>query len=117
MTIINPCTEQEDLGGGRFRNTHHLKPIAYRRSGTWLRINNRMGNTGDPNLPWGVDELLQFRLRDRLSGNAQVIHFGKGNSQVRMTPLDTANTLVTPVGENGFRYDNAWPNADQIGRA
>lgn len=104
--------EREELGGGVFRDTINLRPIAYLNNGVYRPITSRLGNSGDADLSVGVDELVQFRLRDRLSGNAPVVHFGKGNSQIRFTPLDTLNVLGHAIEENGFEYPEAWPNAD-----
>lgn len=103
----------DDLGGGKFRHVQYLRAVRYRGvGGVLLPITSRLGNSGDPNLTIGVDELVQFRLRDRLSGNAPVVHFGKGNSMVRFTPLGTANVNGRPFGDNGFEYPGAYPGAD-----
>lgn len=37
MTIINACSERDDLGGGRFRHVQHIKPFAYQDAGSWRR--------------------------------------------------------------------------------
>ena len=34
MSFITTCAEQDDLGGGRFRNVHYIKPVAYDDNGT-----------------------------------------------------------------------------------
>lgn len=35
MAYLNTCTELDDLGKGRFRHVHHLKPIAYLENGVY----------------------------------------------------------------------------------
>lgn len=110
--IIGPCSEVEELGNGRMRHVQHMRPIAYEQNGTWKRITCRMGASGDAALSVGSNELAQIRMRDKLSGNAPVVHFGKGNSLVRLTPLETTNVNGRPYGENGWEYPGAWDNAD-----
>jgi hypothetical protein len=58
-----------------------------------------------------VNELFDFRIRNKLSGNAPVVHLGKGNQMVRYTPLNTANTDGVISG-NTITYPEAWANAD-----
>lgn len=112
MNELGSHWEREDLGDGRFRHVQHMKPVAFIQNGAWRRITNRLGASGDSALTVGSNELTQFRLRDRLSGNAPVVHFGAGKSMVRLTPLDTANVLGRAYGENGWEYANAWNGAD-----
>lgn len=111
MAFANACTEIEE-SGGRGRATVAIKPVAYLSDGNYRRITNVLGATGDPSMTLGVNELAQFRLRPKLAGQSPVLHFGKGQSHVRWTPLGTNNVDGYQVGENGFRYDNAWDNAD-----
>ena len=35
MAYLNSCTELDDLGKGRFRQVHHIKPIAYLENGVY----------------------------------------------------------------------------------
>jgi hypothetical protein len=35
MAYLNTCTELDDLGKGRFRHVHHIKPIAYLENGVY----------------------------------------------------------------------------------
>jgi len=35
MAYLNSCTELDDLGKGRFRHIHHIKPIAYLENGVY----------------------------------------------------------------------------------
>ena len=103
--------ELDEIQSGVFQHTQHMRPIAYNDNGTIRRITNSLGNSGDPNLTIGVNELIQFRVRDRLSGNSPVLFFGKGQDHVRVTPLDTNNADAV-VNENIVSYPDAWNNAD-----
>ena len=111
MALLTEHADQDQLGGGRFRQTIAIKRIAYRRDGNLRRIGNALGNTGDPALSIGVDELVQFRVADRLAGQSPVLHFGKGASMVRLTPLGTNNVNAVVAG-NVITYPGAWDNAD-----
>jgi hypothetical protein len=35
MAYLNSCTELDDLGKGRFRHIHHIKPVAYLENGVY----------------------------------------------------------------------------------
>lgn len=110
--ISNTHTEIEKLEGGKVQTTIHSRPIAYWNTGGRLqRITNSLQATGDPNLPIGVDELIQFRIRSRLAGNAPVIHFGTGKTHVRFTPLGT-NNVDGVVNGQSITFHEAWNNAD-----
>ena len=111
MALLTEHADQDQLGGGRFRQTIAIKRIAYRRDGNLRRIMDTLGNTGDPALSIGVDELVQFRVADRLAGQSPVVHFGKGASMVRLTPLST-NNVNAMVKDNVVTYPGAWDNAD-----
>ena len=68
MTIINACAEREDLGGGRFRNTHFLKPVAFDKPGIgWRRIVSDWGQ-GDANYPHIITE-ARMRVRTAANGD------------------------------------------------
>ena len=102
----------DELGGGRFRLTQYLKPVRYETAGRVLMpITNQLKATGDPAFPIGSDELLQFRIKDKLSGNAPLIYFCKGASEVRFTPLNTANVNGVVKG-NSISFPDAWPNVN-----
>ena len=102
----------DDLGGGRFRLTQYLKPVRYESPGrVLLPITDQLKATGDPAFPIGSDELLQFRIKDKLSGNAPVLYFGKGASEVRLRPLNAGNVNGVVTG-NSITFPGAWPNAD-----
>lgn len=103
--------EIDEIAPDTYRHTHHVVPIAYVSNGTLRRITNDIVNTGDPNFTIGVDEFVQFRLRDSLVGNAPVLFFGKGNNSLRLTPLDT-NNVDAVVGDHIISYPGAWDNAD-----
>ncbi len=111
MTILNSTAEMIDLGGGKFRNEISVRPAFYQSNGAWRRVKNELGNSGDQNFTIGVDELMQFRVRSNLVGNAPVIHIGHGGEHVRITPLNTNNVAGTVV-ENSIIYPEAWTNAD-----
>jgi len=112
--MLTQYAEIEDLGHGQFRHTQHLKPICFLRNGSWVRDPFTLGDSGDANLTIGCSGISDFRIRNKLSGNAPVVHFGKGQSMVRFTPLDTNNVSGIAIGANGFKYPNAWNNADLV---
>ena len=114
MTELRSHYELEDLGGGKFRHIQHIKPIAYSKNGVWRRIANKIGATGDPGFPLGVDEAVQFRMKSKLVGQSPLIYFGKGPSHIRFTPLNTNNNIDGAVGfgGQGLSFYDAWPNAD-----
>ncbi len=103
----------ERLENGRriFTDAIHIKPIAFERDGSLRRITSLLAGSGDPNLPIGCDELMTFRVRDGLRGNAPVLHIGHGQDHIRMTPLDTANVNGVVKG-NSITFPGAWPGAD-----
>lgn len=111
MTLASEYHELDDLGGRRFRSTISLKPIAYRKDGNLRRIGNVMGATGDAAFPLGVDELCQFRIDPRIAGKSPLVHFGKGQSMVRIALLD-ANNVAGVVDGNRTYFANAWDGAD-----
>ncbi len=111
MAFITDYAELEELGGGRVRQTISIARIAYPWQGSRRRITDIIGNTGDPNLPLGVDELVQFRVRDRLAGNSPLAHFGKGRSHIKWTWLGTNNVNGQPSG-NTQLFTGAWTGAD-----
>lgn len=111
--IVNPCAEVESLGEDRYRHVQHIRPIAYRNQhGHLRRIQNTLASTGNHAFPLGVDELVQFRIRTRLAGNAPLLHFGRRDTFVRLTPLDTNNVNGHVTDPHVFEYPNAWNNAD-----
>src|SRR3990167_6884354 len=66
MTIINACAEREDLGGGRFRHTQFLKPVAFDKPGIgWRRIVSDWGdgNAQEPHI------VTEARMRGRTAAN------------------------------------------------
>lgn len=111
MAELGRNFERESCGRGRYRSTISVKPVNYKRGGVWRRIGNTLGASGDPNFPVGVDELLQFRIRGKLAGQSPVLHFGKGQTHVRMTPLGTNNVDGVVDGQS-ITFPEAWPNAD-----
>lgn len=50
MTELGATFERDDLGGGRFQLTQHLRRIAFRNNGSWARIVNNFMD-GDVNFP------------------------------------------------------------------
>ena len=111
MTQLGRNWEREKLPNGQTKLTIYQKPIAYRKQGVWTRITNALGNTGDPAYPIGVDELVQFRVKAKLTGQASLIHFGKGQTHIRITPLDTNNVNGVVDGQS-ITFAEAWNNAD-----
>ena len=72
MGLIGTHAEREIGNNGRPQLTLHIAPIAYHDAkGHLQRITNRLEPTGNPTFPIGVDELVQFRIRGKLTGNAQ----------------------------------------------
>lgn len=65
MTILDPCHEVDELGGGHFRHTSSLRPIAFRLAGTLTRIANDFVD-GDANFPHVVTQapLLLYTAPD-----------------------------------------------------
>jgi len=111
MILASEYHELDELGGGRFRSTHSLKPIAYRKDGNFRRIGNVMGATGDAAFPLGADELCQFRIDPRIAGKSPLFHFGKGQSMVRIALLG-ANNVEGQVDGSRTTFLNAWNGAD-----
>lgn len=56
MTLLNAYAEIDELGGGQFRHTQHIRPIAYLQNGLYRRIVNDFV-TGDAN--WPLVEALE----------------------------------------------------------
>lgn len=110
--LLTTHAELDSLSGGRYRQTIHNRRIARRVDGNLVRLLNRVGPSGDPTLPVGVSELFDFRLRGKLSGQAPVLFVGRGKQSLRLTPLGTNNVNGEALGENGYRYPEAWDGAD-----
>jgi hypothetical protein len=111
MTLASEYHELDELGGGRFRQTISLKPIAYRKDGSLRRIGNAWGPTGDSAWPMGVDELCDVRINPRIAGKSPLLHFGRGSQFVRFS-LVGANNVAGVVSGNRVYFPNAWNNAD-----
>lgn len=47
MTYINSCVERDDLGKGRFRHIHHIKPIAYLENGVYKLSSANVASSAD----------------------------------------------------------------------
>ena len=104
--------QTESLGGRTYRTTLHARPVNYLKGGTWQPITSQLGSTGDPGMSVGVDELIQFRIADKLAGQSPVLHIGHGQAHIRMA-LQGANTNVQGVvNGNSIRFDEAWNGAD-----
>lgn len=54
MTFINTCADVDDLGGGRFRHTQHIKPVAYDDNGTLRAIGSAFTASGKADRPHAV---------------------------------------------------------------
>lgn len=111
-TEIASTAIKEHFDGGVVRLTQHMRPVHHFRNGLWRAIDNQLGNSGDPELSVGVDELLRFRLRPNLLAGRPVLAFAKGDSHVTITPLGINEVDGQPVGNNGWGYENAWNGAD-----
>ncbi len=111
MTILGRNWERKKLPDGQTQLTIYQKPIAYEKNGVLKHITNILDASGDPVFPVGVDELVQFRIKDKLAGESPIIHFGKGQTHVRITPLNT-NNVTGIVSGNSITYPEAWDNAD-----
>ncbi len=112
MGFLNACTWNDELGHNQYCSVIGVKPVAFPGAGGYLRrITNKLGNTGDPAFPVGVDELAQFRIDTRLAGKSPLFYFGKGQSRVTMVLLG-ANNVAGMVSGNSVIFPNAWNNAD-----
>lgn len=111
MTERGSNFKTKSLGRDKYRTTIGIKPVYHYRNGIWRRIGNLLTVTGDPNFPVGVDELCQFRVKDKLRGQSPIIHFGKGETHVRFTPLGTNNVDGVVSGQS-ITYPEAWNSAD-----
>lgn len=116
MALHSEHVERESLGGGRYRDAIHMKPIGYRVAGSLRRMTNLLTATGDPSFPMGVDELCQFRVRPKIAGNAPLIHFGKGQSHVKIGLVGANNNINVVVKDGARIFPNAWNNADLVYR-
>lgn len=54
MTFINTCADVDDLGGGRFRHTQYIKPVAYDDNGTLRAIASAFTASGIAGRPHTV---------------------------------------------------------------
>jgi hypothetical protein len=54
VTFINTCADVDDLGGGRFRHTQHIKPVAYDDNGTLRAIGSAFTTSGIADRPHAV---------------------------------------------------------------
>lgn len=111
ILIQSSTASIESLGGGRYQSTIGVSPRFYIKNGVWRELTDALASGGDPNLNIGCSELFDFRIRNKLTGNAPVFHLGKGNSHIRMTPLDT-NNVDGVVSGNSITFPEAWNNAD-----
>lgn len=114
MAFVNAYVDRDErLEKGRrvFRDTISLKPIAYARNGSLHRMTNLLTASGDAAFPLGCDELCQFRIDSKVAGNSPLVHFGKGSSFARFSPVDAKNVNGV-VKDNGITFKNAWNNAD-----
>lgn len=111
--IHNEYVERDEQNG-RFTDTISLKPIAYRVNGSLRRMTNALSLTNDPDMEIGTDELCSFRVSKKIS-NKPLIHFGKGQSHVKIGLVD-ANKVDGVVNGNAITFVNAWNNADLVYR-
>lgn len=103
--------ERIELPGRRTQLFVYQKPIAYLQNGIYVPITNVLTLGGSAPFVVHVDELLQFDVRAKLTGNAPVLKFGKGQTHVHMTPLNT-NNVDGVVNGQSITFPEAWPNAD-----
>jgi hypothetical protein len=105
MALLTEYADLDEQAGGLFHQAIYLKPIAYWRAGSLVRLVNRLGRTNDPAFPVGVDERVQFRLRERLDAQLPFCLIAAGQSWVRMTALGVQPVAGRAVGENGCGVD------------
>lgn len=116
-TLVPPITrfengQTESLGGRTYRTTLHARPVNYLKDGGWQPITNQLGSTGDPAMSVGVDELIQFRIADRLAGQSPVLHIGRGATHIKVAVLGTNTPTPSVVSGQSIRFNEAWNNAD-----
>jgi len=71
MSELGRNWEREDLGGGRFRHTQDLKPIAYFQGGLWRRIVRDWAD-GDASFPHVISQ-AGLRVRTAPKGDRRIL--------------------------------------------
>ena len=104
--------QTEHLGGRTYRTTLHARPVNYLKNGAWQPITNQLGNTGDPAMSVGVDELIQFRIADQLAGQSPVLHIGRGATHIKVAVLGANTPTLGVVSGQSIRFNEAWNGAD-----
>lgn len=105
-------SDDEALAPNQFRQRCHMRPIAENVSrGYMRRITNLVEASGDPLLPLGSDELLQFRCRHRLGHDSPGYHIGHGGSGVFVSLLG-CNAVEPVVSGQTAYYAGAYHGAD-----
>lgn len=107
--ILTPTAERESLGGGRYRTTIHLKPVAYNDGGVLRRIATdwQNGDAGRPHIvtasrlmtsvaPDGARRIHPTREMDRyFEIGAPFIQSGGGWQQVPLGAPERSRNLLT----------------------
>lgn len=114
MTILRTCSETEELGGGRFHHTQHLRPIAYLRNGAMRRMGWRYSASGDVNMPLGTDEGMLVRFDHRIKGKSPLweVRAPDRSKLVRFALLGANNVAAQKVSDSEYVYPNALNGAD-----
>lgn len=114
MSELMLCGEREDLGGGRFRLTQHLRPIAYARNGVMRRMAWRYGDSGDVNMPRGADEAILARFDPRIAGKSPLweVRTPDRSKFARFALLNANNVAAQKASDNEYVYPNALDGAD-----
>ncbi len=113
-SILRTCSETEELGGGRYRHTQHLRPIAYARNGAMRRMTWTLGDSGDPNMPLGVDEAMLVKFDPRIAGKSPLfeVRAPDRSKMARFALLGANNVAAQKVSANEYVYPNALNGAD-----
>lgn len=116
MSIISATCEIDDMGGGRFRSTYALKPIAYLRDGTYRRMGHAFGATADLSFPMGVDDALLVKLDSRIAGKSPLFEIrGPDRSKLaRFALLNANNVAAVATKANEYTFPNAMTGADLV---
>jgi len=111
MALNTTHVERDALGGGKVRDTIHMKPIASYKNGSLRRDPMTLSATGSADWPIACDGICDVRIDPRIAGKSPLLHMGHGSNFVRFA-LVGANNVSGVVKGNTTTFTNAWNNAD-----